>query len=741
MKLTFLLVVTSFGLGCQQPPTPFETQGAGFQTPVPIANDWNPPTKSTIPANYLTATKSLLGNGLADPRGGKFHKVSVMLGNATGWGNQSIYEKQGYGWIMPDHQVVLIDGLKYPLKADLGVANPADLFPPSKTKVFGNFTTDGIEIQRATIAMPALLLVRGETGLAEQCWDQVGAHQFDPVLNFYAELTYRYYMQTAQCLIERRDADALPWAKKLALVSDLREKAGVNYGKDTVGWRFDPNEAGEILHDVARRVAHPKSPFDLKANAKLDQPARITGLIDALDEVSAKQWGQPGGINWSMDPIIKAITQEGSAAVPALLDAMENDDRMTRSVSFGRDFFPARTLHTVRTAAYQCLMMVWPSSSTVRNDEPKDRVAKLRALWKTSANLSEPERWLNVLRDDQASRESWLRAAQSITDPLHVIRQGQGGMSVLPNKSEVMHGEPLRERHGKEIAALMNKRIEALTKVAEFSSSMQLFEFADGLSIAHCLYRWDKEGVIPSLKAATDRTIRMMKEWKQKHNDAGQMIARPFGKLIADRSNSGDKTAGKDYAEAVQLFTFESFEARDVLSPLWRCPTDATVQAAGAIYLARIASETSDNAKPRRFTGIFPIDDLLQSPMLISPEFRKFLVQSMDSTREIGKFSVRDDPNQGQFVISYGNNGGGSMALPKSVSVAGYLVKDQPLTAGGLIVQTVASSKGAPPFLLSWPEPKRSEAKGQIVAWLEDSRVDWVAVVRANPFSNMDFDY
>ena len=43
-----------------------------------VVPDWIPP-KTTIAADYVATTKSLLGNGLADPRNRRFCRVRTML--------------------------------------------------------------------------------------------------------------------------------------------------------------------------------------------------------------------------------------------------------------------------------------------------------------------------------------------------------------------------------------------------------------------------------------------------------------------------------------------------------------------------------------------------------------------------------------------------------------------------------------------------------------------------------------
>lgn len=713
---------------------------------VQVDNGWTPPAKSTIPAAYIVATKTLLGNGLSDARGGEFHKVSVMLGNAAGMRQASFYEKQGYGWIMPDKQVVLIDGLKYPVKSDLGKAKPEDLYS-ANPGVIGNFTNDGIEILRPTAAMTSLLLVRGETELAEKFYEVTGKHSVDPVLSLYAELTYRYTMQVGQSLMDRNDQEALKWAKPLALVSDLREKAGVNYGKDTYGWRFDPEDPKRILEDAIRRAEHPKPKIDVASIAKIDQNSRISALIDSLDEVASHQWGQPGGISWMEDPIMTSLAKEGEAAVPALLDCIENDNRLTRSVSYGRDFFPARTIHTVRTAALNCLQTIWPAVATLQYEDPNERVLKLREMWKLDGSLSEPERWLRVLRDDtdtigdRGIGDNWLLAARHLTDQMNVTRNGQHGMTILPQKSKVMHGEPLRAKFGAEITALLTKRIDSLTKVEESRSSMQLFQFGNGLSVAHCLALWDHRAATPVLQKATANTLSMVKAWQKSYGNGENTIVGSYAKVIADRANAGDQSAAKDFESMLSQVEIDGSATKYALLPLWKCPNNAAIQAVGVKFLADLLAEKSKPTKPGRSIGAYPIDDLLRSAMIISPAFRSFLIDSCSLKMELGEVSVKPSTSKGYVEVIYrSKNGGGSYQFVMKEDVAPYTVQGMPLNLGEWMLQSIGTIKGAPSYLVSWPSERRTAAKLRIAHWLNDRKVNWERVARSSPFSNMDFD-
>ena len=112
----------------------------------------------------------------------------------------------------------------------------------------------------------------------------------------------------------------------------------------------------------------------------------------------------------------------------------------------------------------------------------------------------------------------------------------------------------------------------------------------------------------------------------------------------------------------------------------------------------------------------------------------------MASTDIIGTFTIADGPRRGVLDYSLGDKGAYGTGLPKSVDVTGFLVKDAPLTKGDLVIQTLSTAKGCPPFLASWPEAKKAVARRDIAKWLKNRRVDWADVVKSNPFYYPDYD-
>ena len=80
--------------------------------------------------------------------------------------------------------------------------------------------------------------------------------------------------------------------------------------------------------DEARRVMHPRPAPDVLSDlmAIKDKQQRIAALIDALDEITTREWG------FDNPPIVKALISEGEDAVDPLLMTFQLDNRLTRCV-------------------------------------------------------------------------------------------------------------------------------------------------------------------------------------------------------------------------------------------------------------------------------------------------------------------------------------------------------------------------------------------------------------------------
>ena len=152
-----------------------------------------------------------------------------------------------------------------------------------------------------------------------------------------------------------------------------------------------------------------------------DQNKKIAWLIDSLEEVDARQQGQPGGVPLETDRRVAALIEIGDPAVPALIDAVEKDGRLTRSVHFSRDFGRSYTVLTVRDAAFTAVVSILKVNVSKRDfardyftwgdaDWAAKTVQRLRDYWKTYGSLPFDERMMKTLTDPKLDYE-WLREA------------------------------------------------------------------------------------------------------------------------------------------------------------------------------------------------------------------------------------------------------------------------------------------------------------------------------------------
>ena len=155
-----------------------------------------------------------------------------------------------------------------------------------------------------------------------------------------------------------------------------------------------------------------------------DAQKKTAYLIDALEEVDARQWGQPGGVDLVSDRRVAESIRLGNQAVPSLIDALENDERLTRSVHFWRDFARFRTVLGVREAVLTALMSILRPGVQAGGDRRQLHRSRRRRSQKdgpTPAHLLEgirtaavDERMMKVLVDPKADFEARREAARNL---------------------------------------------------------------------------------------------------------------------------------------------------------------------------------------------------------------------------------------------------------------------------------------------------------------------------------------
>ncbi len=231
------------------------------------------------------------------------------------------------------------------------------------------------------------------------------------------ELAWPAFAAMVHAYMVRADEEALAHGERL-----------LRLYPDIVKTEYAQAEAivGELKRRKAKGTFGKEPAYDTpKGFESWEVKKKIAWLIDSLEEVDARQWGQPGGIPLGMDRRVAALIDIGDAAVPALIDTVEKDERLTRSVHFWRDFARSRTVLSVREAALTAVMSILkvrvfePASTgdnfTARGPQGAAKIAqRLREYWKTYGGLRFDERMMKTLADPKADFEAVREAAHNL---------------------------------------------------------------------------------------------------------------------------------------------------------------------------------------------------------------------------------------------------------------------------------------------------------------------------------------
>lgn len=185
--------------------------------------------------------------------------------------------------------------------------------------------------------------------------------------------------------------------------------AGTYYAKDS-------KELADLLDKMVKEDLAWKEPKDVSV---LSRPEQIAYHIYHLRDVVAHQWSQPGYCNVLSGELFdedekkynaaKALRALGEAAIPALLDALD-DRRPIRGVGYWRHFHPTRTILRYQDAAIQILNEILPgapytgrtTSSYLSNEDADDRarlIGQIRKSWQRDKDKSVLDRRWSAVDD------------------------------------------------------------------------------------------------------------------------------------------------------------------------------------------------------------------------------------------------------------------------------------------------------------------------------------------------------
>ena len=719
--LVLSLVATGFVVSCESSKDvraqPRPIVNPDVQAQLTPAKPWTPP-KSNFPPEFVENTQFLLAHGLGDPRGGKFVSAKVII--ASSWDGGG--EAEILGWLIPKEggnpeRLIGTDGLVY---RPLQVIGPADVKDAlvDKPPTSQEYSHRDLSIREGKLSLlPCLLLVAGETSLVEKSGDLKAP--FEALANLY--LVNKFH-QAVSAHMRGDDQLALDQATDLqlnrqAFIDEQRKQGKAIPGQVQSGDAFQfLAPIDDLVADSKRRLMEgtPK-PIDFSSLKSLPQQKRIQELITALDQVSARQWGQPGGVSLYMDPIVKALVEEGDEAVQPLIDTIENDRRLTRSVSFGRDFFPSRHLITVREAAYSTFLTI-SQSFDYFGQSPID-VPAIRAYWKERGKFSPAKRWVMTLTDDQATPQKWVDAARELTSPEGMVRVGMTTLVGTEKQSSPMKGESLRTGQSPSISELLAKRTADSIAPASPGDIPQQFQLQYGLELALSLYKWDRPSSLDSLRLATNALMQAASHRNGEH----LVLAYPrlLGEAMEGRVSLGDQGALKQYKDWLSSVHVRGigFDADRLFLPFVNRPIDPEVQRLANDLFLSPNSAWNLNQPWKKGEGQPPIDALTLSPALVLNAVRNTVLERLSDSSIVGTASieknlVRIQTNTISYSQSYGLNGESDPQMPK----VGTQI---PIRFGDRVADSLSKLEGAPAFKPYWPQASRDKAIARIRKFVE----------------------
>lgn len=731
----------------------------GTELPVPPQQNvrWIPPA-NPFPVNYATATASLFTQGMADPRGCEYREIEIGTGEAWG-GDGGVAATRG--WVLPgsgaQRFAVAWNGLVYPVvsvgkAADLAADVQAAVQKPGRSwrsALPERYTTS----HETCLALKGCLLFRlGEVELARLMWSAVqfgqsldlnrlpeasqpAPQQFklsdtDQYLAWASDWAWGAFDRAVCAHMRGDDGLALATARLLATAQPKLEAAADQRGfkrQRTYNSPWDGKYLDHVeflrplptlLADQERRARRKVQRAPLADTAKMaESKTRIAALMERLDEVAVRQWGQPCGLGpWETDPVLVALLKEGKPAIGPLLEHLEKEaaNQLTRSVSFGRDFHRGRTLHPTTQPVVKLLLNLMEASyaeagvdhamiyyGKVSNAQLAER---LRSYWKTLGQMPRAERWYRNLADDKAGGKAWADALGNIikTEP-------------VPGRTNEtrLAGEELRAKTAPKVTELLVRRAGALARSANHA-----FERSEAVAFIMNAEKWEALSLLP-LAADLQRSIEAAYSGKDNIGSADPLNAKAIAALAMLRARHGDAMGLDAYAGWISQAVPQALDdsVLDVLEPFSQFPKQPSMRAA--------AHDMFGNQKSPWGTLGWMLDAKnhlrsrkpLATPVLIIPEIRELVIQELGKRDPAGE---AENLGKGNLTVRYANGNGITYGARKDTEGMAVGAKF-PFRRCDVVLEQLTAIPGFPAFSLLWAEPKRDEAVAATIALLKDS--------------------
>lgn len=767
-----------------KPAAPFRASFARLPAPESLA----PTAQDSLPAALRSATDTLFEQGMADPRGYEYREFEISGGSV--WGGSSNIKI--HGWLLPagtngsERQGIGWNGLAYPvvavgekadLRADMLELIKADEeararfkseYPNSPFRRLSMATSNSYSAcEKTLLPMKAVMLLRlNQEELAAEVWaawmvgfesrSSTDLYWKDPYLMLATDWAWALFDRALTAHMSGDDKLSLESARSLNSIQSAIETEAARrgykmpdaYDGGTKRYLYFLRPLPALLADQERRARMGRR--DRASLAEImrytEKGARISALVEALDEVSARQWGQPGGVSLGEDKIVAALIAEGYEAVEPLLRVLERDERLTRSVSFHRDFFYQRHPITVAEAAYSALTAILKTTSFIAPsdninmetaDGRRQLAERIRAYLLKYGKGSEEERWYGVLADDKASLEQWIQAAANIVYPTAYEGVPPAWVfTTAPVAQErsargiTLRGEPLRAKRAPSVSELFVRRMQELAAREDTNALFPNLDAAANFAMA--VLAWDGQGELSAVRSF-QAYLKSLYDAAGKDERKRNALRGVLVSLYLKRCEVKDRTALKEYAEWISALRPEEGESTSsYFRPMWRYANDPLMIKAAARMFEQEGSlwlPLIDANKERSFN----IARLLDSPMLNVRSFRERVLEALADTSVVGTLRPRHTETGDRYDLTVENSFMAVLVDGTNVASASFQVpaddaraalSSEPLSIRvcDVYAYRLRRLEGAPRFEIYWTEGERDRALAEFVTFLREHK-------------------
>jgi hypothetical protein len=580
-----------------------------------MANDTmaaDPPNQSRLTADEKKYLDELMTSFLFDPKGGKPVKVAVPIRSV--WASSG--EGTRFGWLVDGKggnpaKVIFTDGAWIPAPPEKEITK-VDFLAASKARYQAlaekkdDKKKDGpdidemfLKMQRTAVGMvdddlvwAAWLYRLGHEELAARALAMARKGGGDPRKHLRDELAWSAFAGMVHAYMVRADEEALQSGERLLRLypEEVKDKVYA--------------QTPQIIDDLKRRQkkgTFGKAPPDNWPEdfEKWDTKKKTAFLIDALEEVDARQFSQPGDVALSWDRRVDALIRLGDPVIPELLDVLEKDERLTRSVHFWRDFGRHRTVLSVREAALTALMSILhvsffetnstSDSLTARGKEGVEEVAKkLRTYWNEYGKYPFDERMMKVLVDAKSSFTAKRDAARNLATINEERHLDTGSSSRLNNPESVKKSnDAIAKFRNPTAAEAILASMDADLKALDAKPAKERDEYeknrAEEIYLSALVGLGDKRiGPEIAKRAAMTTVFAKRRQWAEAAHFLGE--PKPF-QAFAEEFRAGNMKIPDDDNRGVEYISprYSSRELMEIVSSLSRVASPEADRALGAL--------------------------------------------------------------------------------------------------------------------------------------------------------------